>query len=582
MELFKIFVIQVLFASLPVLLVPSFETFVRTRAVRLLFRHQGDSVGIAFTWASALSVLLCWLLDAGSPRIDGHLSLLPAGMGILYGVSGGALPIVVFYALAGYLFSSSLEMFYVILETAALLALALTRSRVLRMTRRNRGILLVLWMLIAYVPHAAFHMREMSAEGGDAWGAAPKIAAEVIAAVAAGLMLLYSRQDVQGRHSLSEQAGRMRERMIEEETKLEAFMRTLPGFALTLDRSGRITGINDQAFSVLAKRIPGIAREQIVGQSFSDLMSAAGTRADPLFLSALDAAIREKRNVEQPLEFQGRKFNLYLSPAHGKNGEVNGAVCSIYEITEMERMRAELEGMNRLSLIGQMAASVTHEVRNPMAVVRGYLQILQSKSPPEYGHYYKIVLEELDRAGGIIDDFLSLARTKTEMNEQRTLRSVVEELWPLLQADANLRGLTIRFEDGADGERMPMHPGEIKQLVLNLARNALEAMDDKGELIISTEETEDELRLRVKDNGPGISEETLERIKQPFFTTKKTGTGLGLTLCAGIAERHGGKLKIESKVGEGTEVTIEFGKPARTENGEAADTVGSSSKETPF
>ncbi|OWR27712.1 hypothetical protein CDO73_21195 [Saccharibacillus sp. O23] len=580
MELFKVFIIQVLFASLPVLLVPSLETFVRKRTPRLLLRHQGDSVGIAFTWASALSVLLCWLLDAGSPRIDGHLSLLPAGMGILYGVSKGALPIVAFYALVGYLFSSSLEIFYIVLEVAALLVLALARSRMIGMTRRKRGTLFVLWMLVAYLPHAAFHIRETSLQGAEAWSVFPKIAVEVVAAVAAGLMLLYSRRDVQDRHSLSEQAGFMRERMIEEETKLQAFMRTLPGFALTLDRSARVTGINDQAFSALDKRMPGIAREQIVGQTFSDLMSAAGSRADPLFLQALDVAIRENRNVEQPLEFQGRKFNLYLSPSYGKTGEVNGAVCSIYEVTEMERMRTELESMNRLSLIGQMAASVTHEVRNPMAVVRGYLQILQGKSPPEYGHYYKIVLEELDRAGGIIDDFLSLARTKTEMNEQRTLRSVVEELWPLLQADANLRGLSIRFEDGADGERMPMHPGEMKQLVLNLARNALEAMDDKGELVISTEETEHTLRLKVKDNGPGISEETLERIKQPFFTTKKTGTGLGLALCAGIAERHGGRLNIESTVGEGTEVTIEFGKAEKAKNDEAADTVGSSSKES--
>lgn len=221
--------------------------------------------------------------------------------------------------------------------------------------------------------------------------------------------------------------------------------------------------------------------------------------------------------------------------------------------------------MNRLSIIGQMAASVTHEVRNPMAVVRGYLQILQRKTPQEYEHYYKIVLEELDRAGGIIDDFLSLARTSSAAKEHRSIRSVVEELWPLLQADANLRGQTIRLEDGKDGEKMLMHSGEIKQLVLNLARNALEAMGEKGELLIVVEQTEDSLQLRVKDNGPGISQETLEQIRQPFFTTKKTGTGLGLALCAGIAERHGGKLSIDSKVGEGTEVVIDFVKPEKAE-----------------
>ncbi|WP_051506936.1 ATP-binding protein [Saccharibacillus sacchari] len=569
MELLKVFIIQVLFASLPVLLVPSFESFVRTRANRLLVRHGGDSVGIAFTCASSVSLLMCWFLDAGSTRIDGHLALLPTGMGILYGVPKGVFPLVGLYALVGSFFAESRELPYVWIEAAALLLLALSRSRMLGMQTWRRRVVLTCWLLVAYFPHAVFHMQESVAEG-NGWAAVSRVAIELLGGLAAGLLLLYSRRDAQDRNLLNEQAGAMRERVIEEETKLQAFMRTLPGFALTLDRMGRVTGVNDRAFGAISSRVPTATREMVAGKSFAELMSSIGMQADPLFLKALDVSIRENRTAEQTMEFGGRKFSIYFSPAHTDQGEVFGAVCSIYDVTEVERMRAELEDMNRLSLIGQMAAGVTHEVRNPMAVVRGYLQILQKKTPDEYDHYYKIVLEELDRAGGIIDDFLALARTKQQMNESRTLRSVVEDLWPLLQADANLRGQTIRFEDGADGEEISMHPGEIKQLVLNLARNGLEAMDDKGELVIAIEELEDRLRLRVKDNGPGISEETLERIKQPFFTTKKTGTGLGLVLCSGIAERHGGSLSIESTVGEGTEVRIDFAKKNESKASKAA------------
>lgn len=569
MELLKLLIIQILFASLPVLLVPSFETFVRNRMQGLMVRHEGDSVGISFTWASALSLLMCWFLDAGSTRIDGHLALLPTGMGILYGVPKGVFPLVGLYALVGSFFAQPAELPYVWIETAALLVLALSRSRMLRMQKLHRKLLIALWLLIAYLPHGIFHIRESAVEG-NGWAALPRVAIEVLGGIVAALLLLYSRRDAQDRNLLNEQAGAMRERVIEEETKLQAFMRTLPGFALTLDRSGLVTGVNDRAFGAISSRVPSATREMVTGKSFSELMSSIGMQADPVFLQALDVSIRENRTTEQTMEFGGRKFSIYLSPAHTDQGEVFGAVCSIYDVTEIERMRAELEDMNRLNLIGQMAAGVTHEVRNPMAVVRGYLQILQKKTPDEYDYYYKIVLEELDRAGGIIDDFLALARTKQQMNEKRTLRSVVEDLWPLLQADANLRGQTIRLEDGAEGEKISMHPGEIKQLVLNLARNGLEAMDDKGELVIAIEELEDRLRLRVKDNGPGISEETLERIKQPFFTTKKTGTGLGLALCSGIAERHGGSLSIESKVGAGTEVRIDFVKKRESEASKAA------------
>lgn len=565
MEFFKVLVIQVLFASLPVLLVPSFETFVRTRALRLLRRSGGDSVGLAFTFASAASLLLCWMLDAGSPRIDGHLSLLPTGMGILYGVPRARFPLIALYALVGYIFSAAGEMPYVWIEALALLLLALGRTRLLDMRRSYRRLLIAAWLIVAYVPHAAFHVREETLGGGTFWGAFPMVSIELMAAFTAALLLLYSRRDVQDRYSMSAQAITMRERMLEEERKLQSFMGTLPGYALALDRAGLISEINDQAYSAIVQRAPSFNRQMLIGRSFSDLMGALGMQADPVFLEALDLTFRENKSAERTLVFGTRKFRLYLSPTHTQGGQVGGAMCSIYEVTEIERMRTELENMNRLSLIGQMAAGVTHEVRNPMAVVRGYLQILQRKTPEEYEHYYKIVLEELDRAGGIIDDFLSLARTSSGEKENRSLRSVLDDLWPLLQADANLRGQLIRFEDGKDGEAMPMHAGEIKQLVLNLARNALEAMDEKGELVIFAEQTEESIVLRVTDNGPGIPEETLQQIRQPFFTTKKTGTGLGLALCSGIAERHGGQLSIQSTVGVGTEVRVEFARARQAE-----------------
>nr|WP_305121000.1 ATP-binding protein [Saccharibacillus sp. JS10] len=555
----KVFIIQILFASLPVLLVPSFETFIRTRLPRLMLKNDGDSVGIAFTFASAASLLMCWFLDAGSTRIDGHLSLLPTGMGILYGIKKGVFPLVALYGIIGSIFAQIGEAPYVWVETVALLILALSRPYLLTLSRTRRRIVLISWLLLTYAPHAFFHIQEYALVSNH-WVAIPRVIIELLAGITAGLLLLYSRRDAQDRYLLTEEAGVMRERVIEEEVKLKAFMETLPGIALMLDREARITNINDRAFGAVSSRIPTITREMIIGQNFSKLMESMGMRAEPAFLQALERTIQENRNVEHTMALDGRTFNMYFSPTYTDHHEAFGAVCSIYDVTEIERMRAELEDMNRLNLIGQMAAGVTHEVRNPMAVVRGYLQILQRKTPEEYDHYYKIVLSELDRAGGIIDDFLALARTKQKMNERRTLRSVVDDLWPLLQADANLRSQTIRIEEGTQGEEMPMHPGEIKQLILNLARNALEAMGDKGELVIAIEDCNEHWRLRVKDNGPGISDETLKQIRQPFFTTKKTGTGLGLALCSGIAERHGGKLSIQSTVGVGTEVQIDFAK----------------------
>ncbi|MEJ8303447.1 ATP-binding protein [Saccharibacillus sacchari] len=553
MELFKLFIIQVLFAVLPILLLTPFETFFRRFVSKPLSASKSDYVVQAFTAACAVSVLLCWLLDLGSARIDGQLALLPAAVGILYGLPRVGLFLAALYGLSGFLFVGTDQADYLWIETLALLPLVVARARLLRLSRPLRIVLLAVWMCGAYTPHLIVHIQEHA--GVSAW---PLVVVELLAALLSGALLLLSRRAATDRFLREEQAGLMREKVVEEETKLQAFMRTLPGFALALDRSRLITAINDQAFAALQKKSPSIGREAVVGKTFEELLMSIGLAPDPVFLQALDTATEQNCTVERTLSFGSRRFRFHASPTHTGKGEVIGTVCSIYEITEIERMRTELEHMNRLSMIGQMAASVTHEVRNPMAVVRGYLQLLQKKTPADYDHYYEVVLQELDRATGIIDDFLSLARTQPDLSETRSLSLVVKELMPLLQADANLRGQTLRLETDGTTEAMPMHSGEIKQLVLNLSRNAMEAMDDQGELVVRVEESEDSFRLRVTDNGPGIPEEKIEQVRQPFFTTKERGTGLGLPLCAGIAERHGGKLTIESEPGKGTEVTVEF------------------------
>ncbi|MDO3412642.1 ATP-binding protein [Saccharibacillus sp. CPCC 101409] len=562
MELFKLFVIQILFASLPVLLVSPFESFIRKRFAESMSGRQREAVGLAFTLACASSILLCWLLDIGSARIDGELSLVPAAAGILYGARRTGLWIAAFYGLLGFAFTGSLITGNLWMEILLLLLLVPFRSALMGLPPVRRRLLFGCWVMAAYLPHQPLHAQAALLAGDSLPMQTGRTLIELAAAGLSGMLLLYSRKSAVDRYERDEQAGEMRERFIEEETKLQALMRSLPGFALTLDRSYRITDLNDQALTVMQQRGHPVTKDMVVGFRFEELMTRIGAAADPEVLRALEQAGSQNRTIERMISFNGRRFHFYASPAHTQQGGLMGTVCSLYEVTEADRMRAELENMNRLSMIGQLAAGVTHEIRNPMAVVRGYLQLLQHKTPSEFSHYYTIVLEELDRAAGIIDDFLSLARTKPELSDVRTLPSVIEEIQPLLLADANLRGqtLTMQFDDSSTA--IPMNPREIKQLVLNLGRNAMEAMGNKGELTIRTEEIGSKVVLRVRDNGPGMPEEVLRRVQEPFFTTKKEGTGLGLPLCSGIAERHGGRMYISSRADEGTEVCIEFAKTA--------------------
>nr|WP_260440176.1 HAMP domain-containing sensor histidine kinase [Cohnella lubricantis] len=208
-----------------------------------------------------------------------------------------------------------------------------------------------------------------------------------------------------------------------------------------------------------------------------------------------------------------------------------------------------------------MAASITHEIRNPMAVIRGFVQLLNERSTSEQNSYFHIILQELDRANGIINDFLSLAQNRIVEKNVSDLHSLLEDLLPLLQADANMRGQQIELSLCEQLDPLELNVKEIKQLVLNLARNGMEAMDDKGVLRIETHNLPDRIELRVTDNGVGIPPEKLERLFEPFYTTKTNGTGLGLALCLSIMERHNGKIHVVSKIGEGTTFIVTFCKP---------------------
>ncbi|MNM68395.1 Sporulation kinase E [compost metagenome] len=258
-----------------------------------------------------------------------------------------------------------------------------------------------------------------------------------------------------------------------------------------------------------------------------------------------------------------RTFFTSTSPIkRGHTEETVGAVVIIQDITELEALRTELFNVDRLSLVGQMAAGITHEIRNPMAVVRGFLQLMKEKSPSSLDHYYRIVMDELDRANSIINDFLSLAQTRSVNKEECHLHDIIHELSPLLWADANLRGQSIELKLAEHLPRLQLNTKEIKQVILNLSRNAMEAMEEKGQLTLETRNSPEGVELLVTDTGPGIPLAKQEKLFQPFFTTKAQGTGLGLALCLSIIERHNGKISVESEEGCGTTFSVLFLGPA--------------------
>ncbi len=218
----------------------------------------------------------------------------------------------------------------------------------------------------------------------------------------------------------------------------------------------------------------------------------------------------------------------------------------INNITELKRYQHEIARLDRLNMVGQMSAGIGHEIRNPMTTVRGFLQLLKEKDRyAQDKEYMDLMIEELDRANSIITEFLSLAKDKVVELKRKCLNQELRTIFPLLRADAMKQDKNIEMELG-DVPYVVIDKNEIKQLILNLVCNGLEAMSSGGLLSIKTFKDDDGVVLTVQDQGTGIPTEVLEKIGTPFLTTKDSGTGLGLAVCFSIAQRNKAKIDIET------------------------------------
>lgn len=257
----------------------------------------------------------------------------------------------------------------------------------------------------------------------------------------------------------------------------------------------------------------------------------------------------------------GQDINVYLtsSPIKDHTGEVIGASVITRDVTAQRKIEKEMIRMDQMNIVGEMAANLGHEVRNPMTTVRGFLQLLEeSKNYDRYSEYIPLMISELDRVNDIITEFLSISRTKPTEFTQLDLNKIITNIIPLVQVNGTRAGkwATAKLNPIPD---LYLNDKEIRQIILNLTRNAFDAMNEGGCIHIETFLEDNEVVMAISDEGTGIEPEIMERIGSPFFTTKEQGTGLGLAICYGIADRHKAKIIIETSSG-GSTFSVKFPK----------------------
>jgi PAS domain S-box-containing protein len=334
---------------------------------------------------------------------------------------------------------------------------------------------------------------------------------------------------------------KMEARLYQQHQEFQVLIENTPDIISRIDKAMRITFINSSII-----KLTGSPPQHYIDKTLDEAFTC-DKNAVMLCKKNIEIVFTTKKPNVFEYEYPGLHgvchFHARIVPEFNADGSVAYALCTSRDITTYKNLTAEMARLDRLNLVGEMAASIGHEVRNPMTTVRGFLQMMSLKN--EYkknSHFFKIMIEELDRANSIISEFLSLAKDKSVHLKETNLNKIITTLQPLMQANAIVENKYIHHEL-TDIPNLLLDEKEIRQLILNLVNNGLDAMKPGGNIYIKTFTYDNKIALAIQDEGHGIPKEIMKKIGTPFFTTKETGTGLGLAVCYSIANRHNATIK---------------------------------------
>src|SRR5262245_8104045 len=331
---------------------------------------------------------------------------------------------------------------------------------------------------------------------------------------------------------------------------------------LTTDGEGTITFANRGAAEFVGRPVAELVRHSIA--------EVLGQR--PQFLDRVRSALERERRYRTELDYEdgrGRKMFLgsTVSILRERDGAPLGMIFIFQDLTEIRVLEEEVALKKRMAALGEMAAGVAHELRNPMASISGSVQVLKRDLKPqgEAAELMDIVIKESKRLDQIIRDFLLFAKPGRFHAETSDLVAVLKETLSLLENSEEMRPqhrIATRFRP--ESIRFSFDVNRMKQVFWNLAKNALKAMPDGGTLTVSAIDAADrQVTVTFADTGFGMSEDDIATNFQPFHGTFESGTGLGLAIVYRIIEEHGGRIRVRSRRGSGTEVTVQLTSPGQ-------------------
>jgi two-component system sensor histidine kinase PilS (NtrC family) len=329
--------------------------------------------------------------------------------------------------------------------------------------------------------------------------------------------------------------------------ELRSILDNISSGLIIVDQRAVVTRMNPAAARILGRQTDAAVGQPLMavlgtgGDSFTHAVTQVAEGGGPLSRQTLEI---ERDNQTVPV-------GLSVSPMEDRNGQAGGAIAIFKDLTDVVRLQEQRREADRLAAVGELAASIAHEIRNPLGSIRGSVEILQGELSLS-GHQAKLlqlIIKESARVNDIIDEFLAFARLRPAEPRlvmcEEFLEGVVLQIRQHIAAQSGQ--VDVSHEATRQDLSIMIDPEQMTQLFLNLAINACEAMDYRGRLHLEAAAGREEGRceLCVMDSGPGVPPEVAGKIFKPFVTTKKGGTGLGLPMVARIAHGHGGSVHLE-------------------------------------
>jgi signal transduction histidine kinase len=247
----------------------------------------------------------------------------------------------------------------------------------------------------------------------------------------------------------------------------------------------------------------------------------------------------------------GGTFLTSSSPIFDPSGEFMGSVHVVRDISELKNLREKLTSAEKMAALGEVAAKVAHEIRNPLVSVGGFAKRLDRKLDGNLKEYAEIIVKEVDRLENILKEILGFVKETRLYKETVDINSIIEDVITLMKSDIEDRNLNIR-KDLRSQKTVFVDPHRVKDAIVNIISNAAQAMVGSGAISIRTYDSKDAVILEIEDTGRGIPASDLPFIFNPFFTTKSAGTGLGLAITLRIIQEHDGHIDVQSEVDRGS------------------------------